>query len=238
MSYLIPFQGKNTSANAKDNILYRHKNIYIMDNHRLALWCWFQEIKKDKKYNLFHIDAHPDMAITANDDFKTKNIDLWNYSLDSYRNEWQEQFNLPLFRWDNYIQIFLKHYSNLLAKEDTYSATHKVGSSDVLNHDFTSYKLLAEFNAIFSGKKYINENEWIVNIDLDYFFSGQPEKVLMFTTEYMEALALACNSGLQSGLISVLTIALSPECCGGWEKASDALKIFTKHLEISENILT
>ena len=229
MSFLIPFQGPNLSGNVNDNILYQENNVFIMDNHRLALWCWFQKINKDKSYNLFHIDAHPDMAKTANGDFSVEDIDLWTCSLEQYRTLMQAEYNLPLFRWDNYIQILYSHFRTLVAKKNTYLATHNVGATEVSAVEIQVY-------AIFSDKKFINQNNWIVNIDIDYFFSAQPEKTLMFSTDFIESIAIACKMGLDKGLIDVLTIALSPECCGGWAKSQKVLEIFSKILGIKQDL--
>jgi hypothetical protein len=38
--------------------------------------------------------------------------------------------------------------------------------------------------------------------------------------------------GINSGMIKTLTIALSPECCGGWEKAESMLAKFFQFTEI------
>jgi hypothetical protein len=207
-----------------------------MDNHRLALWCWFQQLRKESSYNFFHIDAHPDMADTANKEFKIKNLDLWNMQLDVYQNIKQEEFNLPLFRWDNYIPILLEHYPNLVSRENTYSATHKVGSSIELHHEVSSYKLLSELKNIFNGKKFINGKKWIVNLDLDYFYSAQPEKILIYSNDFLSEIAYSLKMGIEQNEISVLTIALSPECCGSWEKSEEILKIFNNILGIQCNL--
>lgn len=236
MNFLIPFKGRNQSEKTHDNILFQEKNIYIMDNHRLALWCWFQKLDINESYNLFHIDAHPDMAYSANDVFLNKKIDMWSLSLNEYQTLMQENYNIPLFRWDNYIQVLLNFYPQLVKKENTYSATHKVGSEETLAVDISSHRLLSELNGIFFGQKFINENKWIVNLDLDYFYSSLPDKTPMFSTEYLSACAHSLKSGLDNGMIRVLTIALSPECCGGWEKAEQILSLFTKILAIDEDL--
>jgi hypothetical protein len=232
MKYLIPFKGRNPSEKSNDNFLYQKNNIYIMDNHRLALWCWFQSISRNESYNLFHIDAHTDMASSANEIVAKKNIDLWSLSLNEYQTLMQPEINTPLFRWDNYIQVLLKHYPHIVKFGDTYSATFKVGSNESLSNDISPYRLLSDLNALMSGQKYINENKWIINLDLDYFYCGLPEKIEMFSSEYIAGIAEALKLGISNGLIKVLTIALSPECCGGWENAEKTLDIFSKTLGI------
>lgn len=196
-----------------------------MDNHRLALWCWIQEIAKDVRYNLLHIDAHPDLNESALKYFKG---DLYNMSLREYRELWQDDINSPLIRWDNYLEVFLKNYPQNLA--NTYSATHQLGSSKSLSEDIKPLDLVKRCSEIFSEKNYINEFKWIVNLDLDYFFSAQPEKLQMFSDEFILSIASSIKKGLDSGLITVLTIALSPECCGSWEKSEEMLEKILKVL--------
>jgi hypothetical protein len=222
MSFLIPLINRGESTSSTDNVLYREGNIFVMDNHRLALWCWFQELDSTKRYNLIHIDAHPDLSESA---LKNFHHDLWKMNLEDYRSTWQADVNLPLFRWDNYLEVFLKNYPENIG--ETVSATHHVGSLKELNISVKPFDLASFCLDVFSGKKYINEFEWIVNLDLDYFFSGQPQKLELFSDEFVEAIASAIKMGLDSGMVKVLTISLSPECCGSWEKAEAMLARFS-----------
>lgn len=221
MSYLIPLTTRGESAAATDNVLWNEGNVYVMDNHRLALWCWFQKLDSKQRYNLFHIDAHPDMSESA---LKNFDHDLWTLSLEAYRSAWQPDINMPLFRWDNYIEVFLQKYPELVGK--TVSATHHLGSIKELSVEVKAYDLVKYMNSLFSGEKFVNDLPWIVNLDLDYFFSAAPEKVELFSSGYVQSLASALQLGLKSGLIKVLTISLSPECCGSWEKAEIMLSHF------------
>lgn len=228
MKYLIPLVSRGPSASSKDNVLAvagLQENIFIMDNHRLALWCWFSKMKKESRYNFFHIDAHPDMSESAISGF---NHDLWNLTLDDYRTAWAAEINEPLFRWDNYIEVFLQKYPECVGK--TYSATHHLGSSKNLSVDIKPYDLVKTMNGIFSGESYVNDFNFIVNLDLDYFFSAAPEKHVLFSESYIDSLVRSIAMGLDSGLIEILTISLSPECCGSWEKAEGLLKRFGYHL--------
>jgi len=221
MSFLIPLVNRGDSASSQDNVLWNEGPVYVMDNHRLALWCWFQKIDKTKRYNLIHIDAHPDMSESALKYFKH---DLWAMSLEEYREAWQKDINMPLFRWDNYIEVFLRKYPELVGK--TVSATHHLGSSKELSEEVRAYDLVKYLNGVFSGERYVNELPWIVNLDLDYFFSAAPEKIQLFGDEFIEGVHHAIRLGLESGMIEVLTISLSPECCGSWEKAESMLLKF------------
>ena len=226
MNFLIPLINRGESTSATDNVLWKNKNVYIMDNHRLALWCWFQELEKGKRYNLFHIDAHPDLSKSA---LKYFNHDLWSFDLARYRLLWQDDVNLPLFRWDNYLEVFLRNYPEMIGV--TMSATHQVGSSQELSIEVKAFDLVNECSDIFSGKKYINELEWIVNLDLDYFFSARPFKLELFSDDFVDSLASSIHNGIESGIVKVFTVSLSPECCGSWEKAEMMLNKFSQKIK-------
>ncbi len=40
MKEIIKFKGKNSSWFKDLNLLCKENNIYVMDNHNAALWCW------------------------------------------------------------------------------------------------------------------------------------------------------------------------------------------------------
>jgi UPF0489 domain len=223
MNFLIPLLKRGYSASHDDNVLWQKENVFVMDNHRLALWCWFQKIEKKKRYNLLHIDAHPDMSESA---LKHFNHDLWTISLSDYRTSLQADINTPLFRWDNYIEIFLKNYPEVLGS--TYSATHQMGSEKTLGEEVKPVNLAKFCHSVFSGERFINDLPWIVNLDLDYFFSAAPQKFELFSGEFVKSIADSIQKGLESKMIDVLTISLSPECCGSWEKAEKMLERFSK----------
>ena len=227
MRFLIPLTNRGKSAAYQDNVLVVLGNVYVMDNHRLALWCWFQQMQKNHRYNLLHIDAHPDLSESALPHF---NQDLWTTSLDDYRTVMQKDINSPLFRWDNYIQVWLKKYPELVGK--TFSATHKLGSNEELGEEINPYHLPKFMDRVFSGSHYVNDLPWIVNLDLDYFYSAAPGKLLLFSDEYLTSLARSIELGQQNKMIDILTISVSPECCGSWEKAEKILKYFLPHISL------
>lgn len=225
--FLIPLKSRGESASSTDNFLWREKNIFVMDNHRLALWCWFQVMKKGQRYNLFHIDAHPDMSESALNYF---NHDLWSMSLEDYRSTWQDDINMPLFRWDNYIEIFLKKFPAQVGH--TVSATHHLGSGKGLSEEVKPYDLAKRMNEIFGGDKFVNELPWILNLDLDYFYSAAPEKVEIFSNNLIHSLGKSIKLGFENGMIEILTISLSPECCGSWKNAESMLEKFSHTLQL------
>ena len=178
MNILIPLKNRGASASYEDNVLIQNGDTFIMDNHRLALWCWFQKMQKGQRYNLLHIDAHPDLSESALPHF---NHDLWSMSLNDYRTVLQKDINVPLFRWDNYLEIFLKKYPEQIGA--TFSATHHQGSDKELAEEINPFFLSKFINSVFSGQRFVNDLPWIVNLDLDYFLSAAPEKFELFIDE-------------------------------------------------------
>ena len=228
INFLIPFNSRGESGASSDNVLWQNENVYVMDNHRLALWCWFQKMEKGRRYNLLHIDAHPDLSESALRESVQHNIE--EMSLETYRKLWQDEVNLPLFRWDNYLEYFLKKYPEQVGK--TISATHHLGSKKELSEEIRDYDLVKFASGLFSEKKYINDLPWIVNLDLDYFFSAAPEKLELFSHSFVKSLSKSIRQGLENGMVQVLTISLSPECCGSWDKAEEMLEFLGEEIEL------
>jgi len=75
----------------------------------------------------------------------------------------------------------------------------------------------------------------ILNLDLDYFFLEIGDNTIqVFTDDYIEAIAKSIKLAMDN--IQVLTICLSPECCGGWENALRVNKIICQILGIDFNL--
>ena len=80
-------------------------------------------------------------------------------------------------------------------------------------------------------------SQWICNVDLDYFFfelktDSEPRFREMFSFSYVECVFASLKSAIDSGKIVVFTMALSPECCGGWEPAEDLASKVCKIMDI------
>jgi len=58
MEEIIPFKSKNSSFAFNTNLLVKEGNNYLMDNHRMALWCWIQELDLNKVYAMVHIESN------------------------------------------------------------------------------------------------------------------------------------------------------------------------------------
>ncbi len=233
--WIYEFRGRNQSGCTNQNLLWREGNIYVMDNHRAALWCWLQHLDLESKYDLIHIDEHHDCASVDNAERLATLPDLASISFDEYIGitEVVHGDEVPFIRWDNYLALLFTLYPNLV--DEMCWATHQFSwdvpqrSSEGQLSPALLYNMLRDEILCLSNQ----HREIIVNIDLDYFFYKKAEDSgFMFTRSYRDEIFSAVNAGLERGRVKVLTISLSPDCCGGWRAAeqlmlevSDALSI-------------
>lgn len=220
-SWPVPFKGRQNSGVWDQNFLWRHESVYIMDNHRAALWCWLQHLKNGEKYNLFHIDRHYDTVNIQISELYSQIPDLEEIGIDDYLAIKQNtpSGTFPLIRWDNYLKIFLDLYGNQV--EECIFATHDDGDKPNWKNWFEKPVWDIPDNLGFWLSQ--GKNKWILNIDMDYFFfNGHKENPgRMLTDDYAQAIFEVVHKKYQAGTIKVLTIALSPEWCGGWEPAEN-----------------
>lgn len=240
------------SREDKLNLLYQEGKIYVMDNHLAAGWCWYHTLKKDEEYNFCHIDQHDDLA-NGNHEYvrelfsKNKCVSLENY-IDLHHKQ-SPKIVLPpikVIRWDNYILHFKGIHPEWFNKE-TYachefisgarcSLTGKQPMEDYfeLGSDMTQIPIHPDnikcYDLHHSLAEKLNDNEdrlWIVNFDIDYFFH---DKCQLFSNEYIDAVCDQINQAMDK--IAVLTIALSPECCYGWDNSIRVYNQIAKRLSI------
>lgn len=226
-TWLVPFKGRNHSGHFNQNFLWKYDSIYIMDNHRAALWCWLQHLKKTKKYNLFHVDRHYDALSSNINGWVSCLPDLWGIGIQDYLDfkcdyGMGEQY---LFDYANYLSIFLSKFGSLI--RDAYFATHNEG--DKPKHERISnidvWKLPNYLNSWLSN----HGEKWIFNIDLDYFFYDNNDSTkIMFSQNYISDIFNSMAKQYKDGKISVITLALSPEWSGGWSEAERICATFCR----------
>lgn len=234
---LIGFKGKNCSGRINQNLLYKYGKVYIMDNHRAALWCWLQHCNKNKKYNLIHIDKHTDTLQSRLEEWLAVFTNVEDMTIDEYLNRsyrMADGNNYPIFQYDNYLSIFFKQYDYLI--NDVFMFTHGEGDNpnfncalyeqDVL--DFSYYREI--FTPIFNSKL-----DCILNIDLDYFYDDgyeENESFLCIKKGYIKDFFSLVKEYADSGKIAVITISLSPEFTNGWDEVLELLNIINEELDI------
>jgi hypothetical protein len=177
-----------------------------MDNHRAALWCWLKHIKLNRKYGLFHIDAHYDAATISDEQLK-QIPDIASISFEDYLSISIQGImgeDVPLIRWDNYLYAFGTIYRKQI--DDFFVATHKIGTPppDTIHWEEIHMSKLPEHFSDFLNE--YGSDGWLLNIDLDYFFSRQPDKLkLLQSKSYIQETFGAIKNHLDSGQISCLT---------------------------------
>lgn len=217
------------------NFLYQERNIYVMDNHLAAGWCWLHELDTQREYNFFHIDQHSDMICNAPVDKLLQIKENKLLSLDEYTNlVFDVNYNgnmQKVFQWDNYIKQINYLFPNWFKK--CYFATHKY-IRDTNPQETKIIKIDSQpdcFQLYTNIAHWLEEeknDQWIFNLDLDYFFNDSGMQ--LFTDDYIRSMAQNLKKGLNK--IAILTIALSPECCGDWDYAIRIMNIVAEELEL------
>ena len=235
------FQNKESGINIL-NFLWNHENIYVMDNHLAAAFCWLQKCGQDEAYNFLHIDQHNDFLYNAPINEYAKILGTSKCSLDEYCSV--EHNGLPLMRWDNYIKSTQQLHPNWFnhnvfstQKSPVDRITQCIIPQMVVDY-VDPIDINAELDSLFNEEYHIpySRYKWIVNLDLDFFFDKECNK--LFDDEYIVSLANKFKQNKER--IQVLTICLSPECCGkdlieGWSNAICVLDTFMQALAISES---
>lgn len=231
-----------------DVFLWRSDRVFVMDNHKSALWCWLQACSPHKSYNFMHIDRHYDMQDKFKDEDLIRLKQNLQLSFDDYSalvRVTDDKFKL--FRWDNYIiaakELYRRWFhTNIIIthKEDDLRPDwgHKplsIRENDPIHLEWCieHYINKPEMGLDgFSGRDY--KLPWIVNLDLDVFFTCD-SKVQLFSDEYIRSIADLLQKSMNN--IAVMTIAISPECLGGrnleeqWGNGFRILKIMSEKLE-------
>lgn len=225
--------------------LSKNNNAYLMDNHLAAAWCWMKECDENVEYGFLHIDRHHDMCREG----KTPQFsDLKQVSLEDYLSSRYTiqgaigPLEYPSFSWNTYItkcfDLCPRWFSStaFITKQD-------VGLGIMNDTPDFNYNNLSYNQALRTIHNCLSDTtrKWIVNIDIDYFFGGKDPDVLgaKVTKRYKDStiqkFARAINQYISN--IQVLTVALSPECCGDLEKSLDAFKVFAGEMSMLIGIL-
>lgn len=226
----------NSSLSEAINYLAHYENIYIMDNHRLATWCWLQHIDKSEQYTVLHIDYHYDTNSSGIEEFKERlDKKLFSSDLNSYIDFNFQILNKKYFiSWDNYLPIFHQFYSHSISKYILFVNRDEFLVPEIINPviELKPEELLEDF-----CKFELNtDTKWIINIDLDYFFLNKDK--VFFKNNMKEIISSLCSTILRINAqkkLNVLTIALSPDIKlknNGWDQSLDYLMEFEKYLKL------
>jgi hypothetical protein len=216
-------KGRLKSMNQDLNFLAKQGNIYIMDNHLAAFWCWCQELDALETISLLHIDRHHDVgeALVKLGFHQYKNTSFTKLSI--HQAIALTVNNLPFFQWDNYIRLYNAFFP--------YSITNiNFVTMQKLPSDYRHHKRIGL-------KEWIKDNSWlppnalptIINLDIDVFFTNGRHKRVLSNQQFRE---FAIKLSKLINHAKVVTIALSPECCGGWDNSIEVCKKLLDLLQI------
>lgn len=223
------------------NLVHKHSNLYVMDNHGAALWCWLQEINLSDRYNFIHIDTHYDtLAVnmearinSSKNKFKEPNIeDFFNLKHELSGEIYQT------IRWDNYIPIFNEIYGDII--ENYLFYTHRHGTTGI---NFCKKNKIQEFqpHTIFENLSYTileDDYDFIFNLDIDYFFLKYNDRYFqVFSDESIDIIFDQIAEVYFANRLKVITVALSPDCCGGWENSLRIYNRLAERLKVEKIIL-
>ncbi len=215
------------------NYLAQEGNIYIMDNHLAAFWCWSKELDPMKSYTLMHIDRHNDLSdalvkeafhLYKNKKFKSMPIEK---ALALRVNDHQ------MLMWNNFIELYnvfnpytLKNFEFVTPVKlpTKYKHLKNIPLKRWVNKEFTVQELFSQLNPQAQPK--------VINLDIDVFFAernGNYKRIL--TNRELEAFAKKIKPLIDKA--ALVTIALSPECCGGWYNSIAMYNSLNKYLKLS-----
>lgn len=217
----VPFKGRNVSLATAQNFLWQHENVYVMDNHRAAMWCWLREVEDAEVVGLLHIDEHYDTLYSRMPEWLSNLPELRGMSIGDYLGLTYRVGRdvLPVIQWDNYLSIFLERYPDQVGR--FVFATLDVGDKPKLDDALHPRPWSLPSNLA----DWLQDTDlrWIVNVDLDFFFCGDEHgnRRLMFSDEYIEAVFHTIRAHREAGRVACLTLCLTPDedYTGGWAQA-------------------
>lgn len=215
--------------------VWRNKSIYIMDNHRAALWCWVNELNTTPKIKLsmLHIDNHPDMSPAGLHCTCANKIDFDNLTLNGYlrlKHSLNEKHSFgeadeQVFSYQNFLRYFVQKYPNVIDPTDVFITQHhwekKPNIDTKLKLFWSKYTYDTEKSSDCSQLakrlykddliKLFEEDQhsrWIVDLDFDYFYNEKSGKL---NIKLAEEVIRHIKGWYDKDKILSLTVAWSPE---------------------------
>lgn len=221
-------------ARVYDNtFLWQEENIYVMANHRLALWCWLQcENILNREHVLIHIDEHtdarrwegtgePECLKEALSIFQNlKNFEVYESLQCPHRDPWTGRQTRPCITWDNFVHLAAK--ADMFAHYYIYSS---VGDWNTGLPD-NAFDFHRKMRDVYNIGAHIEKHagRCVVDIDLDFF--DWRNGFLKKTSEDELLIRVMRILADRRDAISMITISLN-ESPGDplWEKRQHQLSI-------------
>ena len=221
--WLIPLESRRSSSRDQVNFLYREDNVYVSDNHRVAAWCWLQYWQAGQEAALFHIDRHSDTLLSGLEERLAMLPPMHTLSLNEYLAATTQEHgtSTALIHWSNYLSLFLAQYPERIS---TLYWTQLPPTGDPPRFarmaDTPPHEVPLHLSAMAA-----NGDKAVVNLDLDFFLwrRQRNDYYAIYSDAYIQHLCESIAELQAAGGLLCLTIALSPECCGGWANAERLL---------------
>ncbi|WP_336715250.1 hypothetical protein [Chryseobacterium mucoviscidosis] len=141
----------------------------------------------------------------------------------------EPNLKVPLFRWDNYILNLDQVNPNF------FGTTNFITKEPYLDNDFINYEYrIEEFLNSLHHWLEDSKNGCIINLDIDFFYSNSKGYYQLYSDELVRKVGNILVENMDK--IDIITIALSPECCGGWENAFKTMKILDIVMDLEMDI--
>jgi hypothetical protein len=190
--------------------------MYVMDNHLAAYYCWTKELDYLAKYSLLHIDQHHDLsdALVQMGFHQHKDVNFKSFDLDQYLS--LRTNNCQLLQWDNYVELYNAFFPlNIISYEfitpQKLPQRYRVHGQTTLKRWIKKRLTIHELVEAQPSRK----PSKIINLDLDIFYDKKFKYLL--TDEELDNFCEKLKVIIATA--KVITIALSPELCGGWAES-------------------
>lgn len=202
--------------------LCREGNVFLMDNHLAAAWCWLQCCQSTEQYGIIHIDRHLDLEHhprcpkESYSKIVNQELSIYDYLNLSWKTP-EIASPIQCFQWNNYLRNCRDIFPNWF-NPGLFITKEPAGS---VEDSFPEFR----FCKFWGSREYLKSRiksgvKWIINIDLDVFFMGKnfddnSSKYIRqcYCDDTIRQIGRIVNSSRDN--IQVVTIAMSPECCGG-----------------------
>lgn len=221
-------KGRNKSHAFALNYLSRQRNIFIMDNHLAAFWCWAKVLDPLQNYSLLHIDRHHDLS-PAHVQRGFQQYKKTNFRTISIQKALELKVNnFQMLQWDNSLPLYHAFFPLVI------NSTEFVCDQELpKEYNHCKIKPIKDWirETELDWRKYVVTEYLpdIINLDIDVFFKNDTYKEVLSGNFLQRFIAI-----LQPLILNakVVTIALSPECCGGWDKSLAMCEKVTQLLNI------
>ena len=219
----------------KLNFLYNSGKFFYMDNHLAALYVWLQHLNIEEDYYLLHIDQHFDLIKNCSQEQLRSLILNPHMHLEEILSlkiggKDKSREDLQLIKHDNYIRAYETVKGRAIGDYNIF-ATHNIDSKMDFEPQLEPSIIDVYKNIFYWTNEYKKDKKWILNIDLDYFFTtdNYHNNIKFISDEYIKEF---CKEILKSiANIEVVSIALSPELTGGWKKSIELVNKMNSWLE-------